>query len=309
MPSVAHFQCLNCRSIEYSDPFLRWIQEVSLDASLIDTLQRFGQTAPLLVWQQQTGQYQLLEGYPILQALLALGIEEVFCRILPSSCPPASRYSLQILHGGTVSPISPVLQAYLLEQAQSQLTDDELLALLPLMGFKPQRHALDELISLLHLSPAAIRALHRGTLAPKAGKLLKLLPHEDQTIIIRLIETYRPGGSKQHKLIELVTELCLRDDKPVYEFVQGWLDQGHGQDNAPQRFTGLLQSLSTRYWPEKTKLEDRFQQLVQELQLPTGVTLVPSPAFEDESMELRLRFADSKILREKWKQIQAVIRR
>jgi len=308
-PPQDQFLRINCQFIEYADPFLRLLQEGAPDTSLIDNLQRFGQTTPLLVWQHTTKQYQLLAGYPTFQAIVALGVEEACCRVLSPSSSPAHRYSLQILHELAVSPASPVLHAHLLAQAQHQLADDELLALLPLMGYKAQRYLLDELTSLLHLSPAAIRALHRGVLAPKAGKLLKLLSHEDQTILVRLIDTYRPGGSKQHKLVEMVTELCLRDNKPVLELVREWLDQECGKDNTPQRFQGLLQSLSARHQPEKTKLEQRFQQLVQELHLPEGVTLVPCSSFEDESVEVRLRFADSKTLQEKWEEIKAVIRR
>ena len=305
----APLQTISCRFIECPDPFIHSLHEGPADASLADSLQQYGQTAPLLVWQHTNKQYQLLAGYSTFQAITSLGIGQAVCRVLPQSTPPVQRYALQILYGLAASQSSPILHAYLLEQARQQLADNELLPLLSLMGYKPQRYKLAELTALLCLAPSAVLALHRGILSPKAGKLCGLLPREDQETLVRLINAYRPGGSKQLKLVEMVTELSLRDNKPVLELVREWLpaDQEGGPDNAPQRLHGCLQSLSALYSPEKTKMEKRFQQLVHALHLPEGVTLAPSPSFEDESVELRLRFATSEALRKKWEQIKTVI--
>lgn len=309
MQPDAHFQIINCQCIESSDPFIRSLCDGPVDASLIDRLHRFGQTTPLLVWQRSEKIFQLLADYPTMQAITSLGIEHVLCRVLPLSAPPTLRYSLQILHGLSGLLASPILHAHLLQQARQELTEDELFDLMRLMGYKPQRYELDELIALMHLSPAALRALHRGILAPRTGKLLKSLSHDDQTILVRLLDAYRPGGSKQFKLIEMVTELFLRDNKSVRELLRKWLPTEHERvrDNTPQRLQKILQSLAELYWPEKTKMEKRFQQLVDELHPPMGVVLAPSPSFEDESVEVRLRFANSEVLRKKWATLKTVI--
>jgi len=302
-------QTVGSQLIECSDEFIRLLHEGPVDPLLVDTLQRFGQTAPLLIRQHTEDQYQLLAGYPTFQAITSLGIDKTICHVLPLSTPPAYRDPLQILHGLAGPQASPILQAHLLAQASRQVTDSELLGLLSLMGYKPQRYKLDELTALLRLSPSAVLALHHGILASKAGKLLKRLSHDDQDTLIQLINTYRPGGSKQQKLVEMVTELTLRDHKSVHELVREWMPVDHEsrQNNGPQRLHELLQYLSALYWPERTRMEKRFQQLVHELHLPEGVTLTPSPAFEDESMEMRLHFTNSEALREKWEKIRAVL--
>lgn len=124
-----------------------------------------------------------------------------------------------------------------------------------------------------------------------------------------MIDSYRPGGSKQHKLIEMVTEVSLRNNKPVQEVIRELLpaNQDCVQDNAPQRLQGLLHSLQKMYWPERTNLEKKFQKFVQELHLPDGVTVESTPSFEDEGVDIRFHFANSEVLKEKWDLIKIVV--
>jgi len=308
MPPDYAFQIISCQCIEFN-PFIRLLQEGPADSSLVNNLQRFGQTTPLLVWQHTEKKYQLLAGHNTFKAITSLGIEKAFCHVLPSSISPVQRYSLQILHGLVAPLASPILQAHLLHQARQELTDNELLALLSLMGYKPQRYLFDELTALLQLSSSAVLALHHGILSPKAAKLFKLISHEDQEMLVRLIDTYRPGGSKQHKLIEMVTEVSLRNNKPVQEVIRELLpaNQDGVQDNTPQRLQGILHSLQKMYWPERTKLERDFQKFVQELHLPDGVTVESSSSFEDEGIEMRFHFANNEALKEKWNLIKTIV--
>jgi ParB family transcriptional regulator, chromosome partitioning protein len=302
------FKTISCQFIEHPDAFIRSLHNRP-DPLLVDRLQLFGQTVPLLVWQQAEKQYQLIACYSSFTAITSLGIEKAVCQVLPRSTPPILLYSLQILHGLADPQASPILQAYLLQQARQKLTDKEIFSLLTLMGHKPQRHKLDELTSLLRLSPLAIAALHQGVLPLKTGKLFKILSHEDQELLVRLISTYQLGGSKQQKLVEMVTELSLREHTPVQVVIREWLpaDQAVVEKNVPQRLQGLLQALHEMYWPEKSASEKNFQQLVQGLKVPDGMTVKPSPSFEDDGVEVRLRFASIEALQEKWEEMKAVI--
>ena len=309
MQTNYQFKAIDNQYIVFPDNLIRLLHESRIESSLIDKMHHYGQAVPLLVWEQPQKRYQLLAGYSSFTALTSLGIKKTICQILPFSTPPTLLYSLQILHGLDTSQASPILQAHLLQQAQQNLTDKEIFSLLSLMGHKPQRYKLDELVTLLQLSLSAIAALHQGILAPKIGRLLKLLCHKDQELLVQLIKAYRPGGSKQQKLVEMITELSLRDGKSVQELVEDWLlkDKETQEENRPQQLQGIMQSLSEMYWPEKNKMEKKFQKLVQGLQLPDCVTIAPSQSFEDESVEIRFRFANSEMLREKWESIRRII--
>lgn len=297
------FETIRLEYITFSDHFIRSLHETVPDPATIANLAQFGQTVPLLVWQRTETLYQLLSGYPQFMAIASLGLTRVACQTLPRLAPPLVRYSLQILHDRSSAQASPILHAHLLQQAKQELTDTDIFSLMVLMGYKRQRRTLDELIALLHLSPSTVTALHHGKMTPKAGKLMQFLSHDEQELVSQLIGRYRVGGSKQHKLIEMTTELRLRNNTSVRDLLREWMDilQGDVQENAPQRFNELLHMLEALYHPEKTKMESDFHQILKELALPDSITIVPSPSFEDESLEMRIRFDDVETFQGKWK--------
>lgn len=303
-----HFQWVDIAEVDFPDSFLRFLHVTPDDTITLSNLQKFGQFSPLLVEQQSESQYRLLAGYPYFIALKTLGMQKVVCQILPSSTPLITLFSLQILHGLSSPQSSPILQAHLLRQAQLALSEEELLSLLALMGYKPQRYKLRELTMLLQLEPSAILALHRGSLSQKSGRYLALLSPEDQHHVVTLIRTYRLGGSKQQKLIEMVTELVLRDHRTVGELLEKWLigDQETSPENLPQQLHSLMQYLHAQCYPDKVAAEKKFSKLVQELQPSQEITIEHSLSFEDERLEIRLRFSDTETLRTKWGLIKAI---
>ncbi len=305
----AFFQYIPLQSIDFPDNFLRDLHETPLDQVLLGNLQEFGQLHPLLVQQQTDGQHHLLASYPYFKALQALGTEKILCRIL-APCPPLfRRYSLQIAHDLASLQASPILQAHLLRKAQHDVSTEEQLRLLVLMGYKPQRYKLKELESFLQLDRSAIVALHRGILSQKTAKQLTCLSPADQQQIVNLICTYRLGGSKQQKLVEMVMELTRRDNRPILAIINQWTadDQEMTVENLPQRLQMLMQHLQEQCYPARTSAEQHFHKLVQELQPPEMITIRHSLSFEDEQVEVGLRLADTDTLRQKWEAIKKIV--
>lgn len=300
------FATIRLEHIIVADTLLRSLHETEPDQATVSTLAKFGQIAPLLVWRQTDTQYQLLSGYPQFLALVSLGLAHAACQILPRAVPPTVRYSLQILHDRSSAQTSPILHAWLLQQAKQELGETDLCSLLALMGYKPQRQTLNELLALLRLSPSTVSALHHGMIAPKSGKLMQLLSHDDQETISLIIRRYRVGGSKQQKLLEMTTELSLRNGTAVRDLLGQWLSDNRKDtpENAPQRFNALLHTLEALYRPEKTKMESKFHQILKELALPDSITIVPCPSFEDDSLEMRLRFDDIETFRDTWEKMK-----
>ena len=302
------FQLIDSQFVDFPDDFLRFLHKGPVEASACKNLQQFGQLRPLLVQQQTENRYHLLAGYPCFTAIKALGIKRVTCQILPHSTPAVTLFSLQALHNFSLPQQSPILQAHLLQEAQRILPEEELFQLLSLMGHKPQRYKLKELIGFLQLDSSAIFALHQGILSQKSGKQLALLSHKDQQHLVNLISAYQLGGSKQQKIIEMVMELALRNNRPVVEIVNNWLPvQKKSLENMPQQVQGLMQHLHEQCSPSKTAAEKNFKILVQELQPSADVTIEHSLSFEDERLEIRLKFADAPTLREKWERIKRIV--
>jgi ParB family chromosome partitioning protein len=301
-----HFQVIDLQFVDFQDDFLRSLYGDEIDPLTLGNLEKFGQLHPLLVQQQTGNSYHLVAAYPYFTAIKMAGIKKIACQILPHSLLPNTLFSLQILHDLSSPQSSPIHQAHLLRKAQLALPEDDLLSLLSLMGYKPQRYKLKELTDLLRLEPTTILALHRGNLSRKIGKHFTLLSHEDQRYLVKLINTYRLGGSKQQKLVEMVTELILRDNKPAQEIINKWLpdEVTTNPENRPQRIYCMMQGLHEQCSPGKTDAERHFKKFVQELQPPKDITIEHSLSFEDEQLEVRLKFSDAAALRKKWAEIK-----
>lgn len=309
MPPDYLIQTLSFASIDYQNPFLQKMHKDADDTQLIAKLRQFGQIIPLLVLEKLNGTYQLLANFTHFEALKLLRVEHAICRLLPHSIDPFYCYAMQVLHGWDELQVSPILQAHLLQQAQRDCTTTELLSILSLMGHKPHQHVADELIAVLSLSNEAQLNLHRGILAAKSGKLMQRLSHQDQDSVVKFLRIYRPGGSKQYKLLEMLTELVLRLNTPAASLLQKWMPTGQEEkvDNSPQQMHNLLRELAESCWPEKTRMKEQFRRFASLLVLPQNVSLSPSPSFEDESCTLSLRFSTSEELQNKWEKIRSLL--
>ncbi|MDD3021952.1 MAG: hypothetical protein PHX61_13380 [Alphaproteobacteria bacterium] len=309
LPLTYCFQYIDIELVAFKDPFISTLHNGPIESHVFSTLQKFGQVAPLLVQQQPENQYHLLADYPQYSALKALAIERVACQILPFTTPPWTLYAFLAFHHLSATNTSPILQAHLLRKAQQDFSENEQLQLLSLMGYKAQKYKLDELLGFLQLDISAILALHQGLLSPKTGKQLARITHEDQRKLVNVITAYKLGGSKQQKLIEMVLELLLRGEScDVAEILNSWLPiQERFVDNLPQKAQGLMQYLHERCYPARTAAEIQFKKFVQGLQPEEKVTIEHSLSFEDESLEVRLRFADAATLGKNWKKIQMIM--
>lgn len=306
MPPACRFECLDLAAIDFPDCFPRAL--LGADEHLpLATVEQFGLLRPLPVLEAGDNRFQLLGDYHQCAAARHARLEAVVCQIFSASIPAAKLLSLQVLYTQQTGQPSPVLQAWIAARASRMLDEQEQMALLALMGVKPQRYKRNELIALLDLEPTAILALHRGLLAQKSGKQLALLAPEDQRLVVRVISAYRLGGSKQQKLLEMVGELVMRENRPVADLLAAWLPGEGETSNLPQRAQHLLDHLHGLCFAEKEAAEKAFQGLVRSLQPPEGITIDHSPSFEDEGVEVRLRFADAEALRRHWQTLQSLV--
>lgn len=298
--SADQFRTIPLTDLEFPDTFIGSLF-TQVDQHILDQVERFGILQPLPV-QQVVGQsFRLLAGYPYLPVLRKLGYKEVICQVIIGSSL-FSCFAMQICHSLSTVQISPILQAHLLKAAMLTLAEMEVMQLLSLLGYKPQRYKMQELVALLDLSPSSVLALHRGFIALKTGRLLSRLSKEDQDNLVELIEKYRPGWSKQQKLIEMLIELSLRHNQSIEALVNPWMGSRQDDDpaNVPQQLQSLLRYLQELSFPHLTDAEKRFQRLIQELNPPICVQLNHSASFEDESVELRILCKDIPSFKKLW---------
>lgn len=299
-----------CELLEFEEypTQLQFLSQVNNDASSSAYSKNFSVLVPPLAIPCNTNQYSIISGMKDVLVAMQEGCGMLTCRVLAVDTPVYERFTLQVLHLQLQQP-SIVEQSYLLNKARKHLSEQELCSMLPLMGFKPQKFKVENMLQLMELDALTLQALHIGEVSLKTVSKLSPLNDEDRHQIISLIQSYRLGGSKQLKLADMAVELLKREQTSFSHLLNDWYENTEIKDkeNRPQQAATLLSYLYRRCHPQLTAEEDDFNRWILSLQLPESTKITHSQAFEDETVELNIRFANKDSLRTCWNKIHQIV--
>lgn len=277
---------------------------------LVNSIREYGILHPPLVQQRDADRFTVVAGRKrVITAITILRWDSVPCIVVPSDCPTLHLYSYLLEQSLVGSPLSLVEQSTFFARLGETSSVEDILPLLAQLGHRPNKHQLDELLSLRQLTPAAQLALHRDILSyTVARKLLRLSP-ADQDTLVAMITRFQLGGSKQQKLIDLSLELQRRRNQRVQEIIVPLLNdlETAEQQNIPQQGSTLLAWLHQQCFPRSVNAEIEFRRQVEQLHLPPIMQIAHSPSFEDDSLSLVIRFADWDALRKRLTEIRALL--
>jgi ParB family chromosome partitioning protein len=282
---------------------LRPSSDAGVKHSFKKYIAKFGILQPPLL-QRQKKHYIVLSGRKRIEAASSLGFKKIPCLIIKQDVDLLEFYETILVHAQIGSKLSSIEQAIFFAKVGDTLPTQQILSLLPLLGIKPQVYKLQEFTALLQLDQTAIEALHTGILQPKAaGKLAKLHP-ADQQEVVRLIEFFMLGGSKQQKLVMYALELVMRTNQPFTSFVGQWQKKGTEYDNRPQQAAALLNKLEKECFPNINEAETKFQQLQRSVHLPDNIRLQHTSSFEDDTLTLSILFQDQDSFLQGWERMK-----
>lgn len=296
MNSTHQFLSVPLSLIDYKDSTYRLtLWEDSPDEALLNSVNRFGILHPPILRHKGNNSYCIVSGRKRIAAVEQLALEEaVLCRIIPENINKTVIFSLILEEAERGRLLSITEQIIFFEKLIKTSSMMEAIPLLEQLGYKPQKHTLDNLLKLRSLSEPALLALHRGTLQIKNARKLLNLTETDQILIIQFINMLNLGGSKQQKLIELCIELTKRKNISLEKILANApaTDEQEQPMNIPQHGAALLLWLQNECFPRLSQAENDFQRQVARHNLPSNAHIAHTPAFEDKNITLTLRFTD-----------------
>ncbi len=299
--SLLSLDTIDIQDTSYS---LRPQSDTGPDQVLRQSIRKFGILQPPLV-QMAHGHYIILSGRKRIQAAEALGWKEIPCLVVDQQAEPYQVCEIILIHGQTGATLSPIEQAVFFRKTGDKFTNEQAVALLPLIGLKPHPYRLQEFAASLQLDQTAVDALHSGIIQQKTGSRLSKLSGKDQQTVVGLIDHFKLGGSKQQKLVGFAIELGMRTGRPFSDFVLKWEQEGDtADDNRPQQASALLSSLEKQCFPNKSRAEEQFQQFRRTIQLPEDITLLHTASFEDDRLTLSIIFDNQDSFVKGWEQIK-----
>lgn len=312
MHRLPHPDFINIASIDLADPtyLLCPFNQTGPEKELIESIRHFGILHPPILKQQKNNIVIVAGRKRILAARLVRPGDKIMCLVIPEEVEEEFSYKLIVEETSCGRLLSLVEQATLFDNFLKLKPVEDALPLLVKLGYKPQKHIVDELVSLLTLGTATLLAIHNGIILPKSARKMRKLSTEDQELLVQLICSLHLGGSKQHKLIDYCTELIMRTNMPLrkllHEFITG--DIPDNNKNIPQQSSALLMWLHKECFPRSTKAEDEFRKAVTGLRLPDHIQLEHSPSFEDDSVTLSVKFPDLKTVHKVFPEILEITR-
>lgn len=307
MHSTLEYTVIATADLAFQSSPLQHLLADPIDEALCQSIKEYGLIQPLLVQADNSGRtWIVLCGTRQLRAARKAGISQLPCMVLDANALPWQKYALIALHAHQGSIVaSPVEDALLIAEAQQTLPETEQFSLLKLLGYKPNRHQLNDLLALLDMDDTAIEALHAGLISVKTAKKIRLLSHPDQATLIDVITTFHFGGSKQQQCVQMVVELSRRRGCSTQEVIDSVkTEKSRDAKNIPQQGNKLLERLQQEYAPAYSAAEKSFQEFVNSLNLPEHFQLRHSPAFEKDSCELIITFANTSALQASIKDLQ-----
>jgi ParB family chromosome partitioning protein len=301
MMPPADFQIRTASSIDLRDrTYFLAPEEVRPSPRLAESIRDYGILHPPLVQQRDRDRFIVIAGWKRLEtALTILRWETIPCLVVPADRPSLYCFSLLLEQSLLGNPLSPAEQSAFFAKLCTTCAVEEALPLLAQLGYKPNRHQLEELLDMENLSRAAVLALHRGVINFANARKLLRISRADQETLVAIISIFQFGGSKQQKLIELSTELLQREHRSVEDLIAPFLMkiERPGQENIPQQAAALLSFLHEQCFPRSVRAEREFSRRVAQLDLPSTMQVAHSPSFEENSVTLALKLADWNALR------------
>jgi ParB family chromosome partitioning protein len=262
---------------------------------------------PLLLEQQNS--YTILAGAECIPEQSAIRQDSLTAIVVEKAVAENHKYlfSLLLRYRSLHSPLSLLEQAVFLQKASAVLPRREIIELLPLLGYAKKSFFIDDLQALLKLDHSTQKALHEGLIPLRCARKIDAFSPADQKRITELITTFRLGGSKQQKLVDLLLDLTKRLQCDCRKLLGDWQDEIQERElNGPQKAASLLTHLEKLCAPRSQAAEDEFVRFRKTLRLPPSVQLHHTLAFENDRLTLSIDFSSRKELAEYWPAIREI---
>lgn len=271
--------------------------------TLLESLTRFGMLHPPLLRKKGRDLFQIVSGHTRLTAWRdVLRQSSANCLLLSAEAAEAEALALALEEICIRRPPSAMERAFFFRRLLRYSTKEEAAAFLPRLGLPQSFFVVEQIIQLSQLEEPLAQALHHGVLHEQVGRELLDLGFAERLALFEIIDYLQLSVGNQKKLVAICRELAKREGGTIISLLanaplQAILD--HPEANPPQKAANLMRALAERLSPRLTEAEQQFQKFAAGLNLPPGITLTHTQAFEDDRLTLAIDFANGASLREK----------
>ncbi len=252
--------------------------------SLTESIRRYGILNPLLIYPSETGGHELICGFRRLRSCRDLGLEYAPAQVVETNLDETARLSLALWDNLSGTDFSAVEKAEIVKKFLPCMDRRELIgSILPLLALNPHERDLKRFLAIADLPESVKTLIEQDQLSLDAALKLSDFNPEAVEALAGFVATLNFGVNKQCEIMELMFEICRREDTDASELLRSGDLEAIDLDielNRPQKSARVRELLKKRRYPRLTEAEERFDEWLRSLRLAGTVSVKHPPYFE-----------------------------
>jgi ParB family chromosome partitioning protein len=264
---------------------------------------------PVLIPKGRT--YTVICGYRRIAAFASLNIASIPARVLHPDCPMIQCARIAIADNSLQRNLNVVEQsrAYALIRKFAD-TAASWLNIAHSAGVPASQSAMDRIMPVAGMPATLQEAIVEGSIALPIALHIHRLNEDDARSLGRFFRTITTGLNVQRELLEMLSEISLRDDVAIARLIEQEdvaAIMGNEASPAPQKVQELRLLFKSQRYPELNKAEVAYHQTLKSMRLDPRIQLQPPRFFEGKSYRLTLTIDSRRQLKSLQPQIEKLI--
>jgi hypothetical protein len=281
-------------------------QELYDEAALVQPLPSAQLLNPLLVSDNKSGMYAIIDGCKRFAYLQREGIEECTCGIVPSLSPLQEGLVRILLNRGRALSIREQFLFYFWLTTSAGFKDKNDLQRFMDIQWN-QMTDLDELL----LSPADVRnAVFENRLHARNAADFRLLSEKDRDHFLEIFKGLGLSLQTEREFIQWMPEIAFTKKSSIKDYSGFKEIENVTKDaslNAPQKIQKINSLLRSQRFPGFENTSKKWNELAREVNPDAlKVSFIASPFFEKNRLEVRLVFSRPQEVLETLKKLSAI---
>jgi ParB/RepB/Spo0J family partition protein len=263
---------------------------------LRSSIEEIGLIQPVLL-RKKLGGYQIICGFRRISVMKELEKSEIESRVYEEKeMEQFHLFSLSLQENLTTRGFNAVEKAMALEKLIHLFhihPDTVIRTFLPLFSLEPNEKILNTYLSLAQMEDEVKTYVFKEEVSRSNIRRLSVLTSEDRIAVLSLISQIKLGENRLREILTLLEEISRRNQWSAREIVrqpeiQAILSQ---KELTPSQKTERVKKvLMTLRYPKMHRLEEAFQKKRKDLNLPSNISLHPSPFFEGRGLRVEFQF-------------------
>ena len=265
-----------------------------LEQSILD----IGVTNPIVLSPSKTlkKQFRLVCGHRRIQILKSQNIQTFPARISPQPLDDLKQLELNLLENFGHRSYTDIEKGLILIKCSCTGANEKLLIekFLPLVGLESSKKLAKNFLKIDLILPSIRLLLHQLNYPLRAFSVLFNWNEKGQEAIENLFSILRPGVNKGREILEMVDEICKRDQTtPEKILLSENIPSTLNDENIPlnEKYNSFHNFIKQIRYPTLTDLQQQVWKAIDDLKLDDSIKLRFPENFESNRLKMEIKFS------------------